>query len=164
MKSPFCFIIQNRGSGRLCKAYDLFFVQGPCLLSSLPMSGREELSIMFHDTVHFLFSWKIYIYFAILLYSSGGRHFPFERPPFWTTLVITAVFFSVFSEDSPIQTVRGQKQLSFQGVKTIASSLYVNFNKHWNIEVEGGIKVPTSGETGIKLNISTCLFQNLEWE
>lgn len=148
MKSPFCFIIQNRGSGRLSKAYDLFFVLGPCLLSSLPMWGRDELSIMFQDTVHFLFSWKIYIYFAVWLYSSGGRHFPFEYPPFWTTLVITAVFFSVFSEDSPIQTVRGQKQLSFQGVKTIASSLRVNFNKHWNLEVEGGIKSTNEGRNG----------------
>lgn len=37
----------------------------------------------------------------------------------------------MFSEDHPIQTVRRQKQLSFRGVKTIASSLRVNCQQTW---------------------------------
>ena len=34
------------------------------------------------------------------------------------------------SEDCPIHTARGQKQLTFQGLKIIASHLHVNLNKH----------------------------------
>lgn len=68
------------------------------------------------------------------------------------------------SEDCPVQSARGQKLLSFQGVETIASSLHVNLNKHGNTEVKIGITNASSGEMEIKLNISTCLFQNLEKE
>ena len=60
--------------------------------------------------------------------------------------------------------MRGQKLLSFQGVETIASSLHVNLNKHGNTEVKIGIINASSGEMEIKLNISACLFQNLEKE
>lgn len=56
-----------RGERRFEKVYRSLLPWGTCLPSPLPVWDRGERSITFQDTVHFLFSWKIYIYSAVWL-------------------------------------------------------------------------------------------------
>lgn len=139
MKSPLCFMAQNKRIKEILKGlHSSSLFRKTASSAALPVWGRWTFCHI-PRPVHFLLSWKIYIYFALqfrrlafsILVLSVWNH----------TCNYRCLLFCAFG-GLPHSNFETTKQLSFQGAKTAASSLHVNLNQQGNTGVQTGTKSP----------------------